>query len=107
MQHRGVKERCLWINVWIDKRNLSGVLKCYLSILLGHFDRLLLATSATKSQEKQENKTKKKTDNRNQVHMHTGNTKVGKFFLYIWVKMTDRGRLQNYYESDRSYSRDR
>ena len=39
----------------------SGVLKCYLSILLGHFDRLLLAMSATKSQEKQAYKTKRGT----------------------------------------------
>ena len=54
-------------------------LKCYLSILLGHFVRLLLAKSATKSQEKQQNK--KKTENRKQVHMHTGNTKVGKFYI--------------------------
>ena len=37
--------------------------------------------------------------------MYTGNTKVGQFF--IKVNMTDRGRLQKYYERDRSYSRDR
>ena len=49
-------------------------LKCYLSILLGHFVRLLLVMSATKESKQQE-------ENRKLVHMHTGNTKVRKFYI--------------------------
>ena len=45
-------------------------LKCYLSILLGHFDRLLLATSATKSQEKQEKKTKENREQKTGPHAY-------------------------------------
>ena len=46
----------------------------------------------------------KKTENRKQVCMHTGNTKVGKI---VYISKYDRGILQKYYERDRSYSRDR
>ena len=50
--------------------------KCCLSILSGHFDGLLLVMSATKKSKK----TKQK-ENRKLVHMHTGNTKVRKFYI--------------------------
>ena len=45
-------------------------LKYYLSILLGHFDRPLLAMSATKSQEKQENKTKENREQKTGIHAY-------------------------------------
>ena len=50
--------------------------KCYLSILSGHFDGPLLVMSATKKSKKTKQKVNKKL-----VHMHTGNTKVGKFYI--------------------------
>ena len=51
-------------------------LKCYLSILSGQFDRPLLVMVANKK-----SKQTRQKENRKQVHMHTGNTKVGKFYI--------------------------
>ena len=62
--------------------------KCYLSILSGHFDGLLLVMSS--NQEKQENKTK---ENRKLVHMHTGNTKVRKFYISKYDRQEQIAKL--------------
>ena len=75
------------VNLW---ENFSGVFECYSSILLSHFRETAIGNTSNykpgKGQEKQEYETKKKTkwkktENRKQVHMNTGNTRVGKFFV--------------------------
>ena len=53
---------------------------------------------ARKRPRKARKQNKKRTENRKQVHMYTGNRKVGKYFLK--VNMTDRNRSQNYYERE-------
>ena len=50
-------------------------LKCYLSILLSVWNKPLLAMSWTKSQEKQENKTKENREQKTGT-MQAGNTNV-------------------------------
>ena len=62
--------------------------KCYLSILSGHFDGPLLVTSATKK-----NKKTKQKENRKMVHMHTGNTKVRKFYISKYDRQEQMAKL--------------
>ena len=57
------------------KETFLGVFKMLLKYS-GHFDRQLLVTLAT-----MKSKQTRQKENRKQVHMHTGNTKVGKFYV--------------------------
>ena len=62
---------CEWI-----RENFSGVSKMLPKYSIRSFDRPLLALLATKK-----SKQTKQKENRKQVHMHTGNTKVGKSYV--------------------------
>ena len=59
------------------RETFSGISKMLPYVFYqAHFDRPLLAMLATKK-----SKQTKQKENRKQVHMHTGNTKVGKFYI--------------------------